>query len=135
MATNPINPGATASPRSVVQYLPPHKLEAAVLEWADQALKEAEQQSAMRPSNKLTPRIQAYLAGNQWPSRLTAYGASRPVSNRMFRQYWELVSLLTDGKPEPQIKLYNKVDGYSELEDVLYTALSLWGRQPRFKDA
>ena len=126
---------SAASTRGITEYLPAHKLEAAVLDWADAALKEAEQQSAARPVNKILPRIQAYLAGNQWPSRLTAYGASRPVSNRMFRQYWELVSLLTDGKPEPEIKLYNKIDGYSELEEVLYTALSLWGRHPRFKDA
>ncbi len=120
--------------KSVAQYLPPQKLHAAVLEWADAALKEAEQQSAAMPTNKILPRIQAYLAGNQWPSRLTAYGSSRPVSNRMFRQYWELVSLLTDGKPEPQIKLYNKIDGYSELESVLHTSLALWGAKPRTKD-
>ena len=85
--------------------LPWTKMEGEVVSWADTALRQAEEESSSMLSNRLIPRIIQYLSGNQWPSRPTAYGNSRPVTNRMFRQYWENISLLTDGKPEPEIKI------------------------------
>lgn len=115
--------------------LPWDKLEGDVIAWADTALRQAEEEASTSLSSKLIPRIIQYLAGNQWPSRPTAYGNSRPVTNRMFRQYWELVSLLTDGKPEPQIKVYDTQDGYSEIQKMLNAGLELWASSPQYQDA
>lgn len=132
---------AGADPRSQVRtlssvaILPPEKLEREVIAWADRALMEAEEESSSALSTKLIPRIIQYLSGNQWPSRPTAYGSSRPVTNRMFRQYWELVSLLTDGKPEPQIKVWDKQDSYSEIQAALSSLLEAWSSHPNYRDA
>lgn len=53
----------------------------------------------------------------------------------MFRQYWELVSLLTDGKPEPQIKVWDTEDGYSETQKLLTSLLEPWAANPAYHDA
>lgn len=124
-----------AAARSLGIPLPPERLEGEVIAWADKAMLQAEEESAQSLTTKLMPRIIQYLAGNQWPSRPTAYGSSRPVTNRMFRQYWELVSLLTDGSPEPEIKVYDNNDGYAAIQTALSQFLEIWGNRPGYKDA
>lgn len=114
---------------------PWNRLEADVLHWADRAYSQAREKAASSPVNSLIPRIIQYLSGSQWPARPTAYGNSRPVTNRMFRQYWELVSLLTDGKPEPQIKVWDTEDGYSETQQLLTSLLEPWAANPLYHDA
>jgi hypothetical protein len=115
--------------------LPWTKMEGEVVSWADTALRQAEEESSTLLSNRLIPRIIQYLSGNQWPSRPTAYGNSRPVTNRMFRQYWEIVSLLTDGKPEPEIKVYDGDEGYSEIQKTIGQLLEVWAAKPNYPDA
>lgn len=115
--------------------LPWMKMEGEVIQWADTALRQAEEESASLLSNRLIPRIIQYLSGNQWPSRPTAYGNSRPVTNRMFRQYWEIISLLTDGKPEPEIKVYDGDEGYSEIQKLIGELLEVWAAKPNYPDA
>src|ERR1700691_878441 len=115
--------------------LPWSKMEGEVVAWADTALRQAEEEASTLLSNRLIPRIIQYLSGNQWPSRPTAYGSSRPVTNRMFRQYWEIISLLTDGKPEPEIKVFDGDDGYSEIQKTIGSMLEIWGAKPNYLDA
>ena len=115
--------------------LPWLRLEGDVIAWADRALLQAREKAASSPVNSLIPRIIQYLSGSQWPARPTAYGNSRPVTNRMFRQYWELVSLLTDGKPEPQIKVWDTEDGYSETQKLIQLLLEPWAANPLYHDA
>jgi hypothetical protein len=110
-------------------------MEGEVISWADTALRQAEEESSTLLSNRLIPRIIQYLSGNQWPSRPTAYGNSRPVTNRMFRQYWEIISLLTDGKPEPEIKVYDGDEGYSEIQKTIGQLLEVWAAKPNYPDA
>ena len=124
-----------ARARSTTPPLPPVKLEAEVIAWSEKAIRQAEEESASSLTTKLIPRIIQYLAGNQWPSRPTAYGNARPVTNRMFRQYWELVSLLTDGNPEPEIKIYDQQDGFSEIQQALTQLLEIWGNKPGYRAA
>jgi hypothetical protein len=115
--------------------LPWSKMEGEVIAWADTALKQAEEESSSLLSNRIIPRIIQYLSGNQWPSRPTAYGNARPVTNRMFRQYWEIVSLMTDGKPEPEIKVFDTDEGYSEIQKLIGQLLEVWAAKPNYADA
>ena len=114
---------------------PPSKLESEVIEWTEKVTRQADEESAQSPNLRIIPKIIQYLGGQQWPSRPTAYGSSRPVNNRMFRQYWELVSLLTDGKPKPVIKCFDTSDGFSEIQTLLGKLLDVWGAKPEFQDA
>jgi hypothetical protein len=118
-----------------VPSLPPYRLEAEVVAWGTSAFQEAQTEQQQSPQSKLLPRIIAYLSGSQWPSRPTAYGSSRPVTNRMLRQYWELVSMLTEGKPEPRIKLYDTRDGYSDLQLLITKLLGPWAENQHYRDA
>lgn len=122
-------------PTAALRSLPPYKLEQEVVAWCDAAARQAEEESSQSPSLKLVPRIIQYLNSQQWPSRATAYGTSRPVTNIMFRQYWELVSLLTDGKPEPQIKVWDRQDDYSDAQALLMQMLGLWATKPGYGEA
>ncbi len=115
--------------------LPWSRLEGDVVHWAATAYTQARERQQSLPSTTLIPRIIQYLSGSQWPARPTAYGNSRPVTNRMFRQYWELVSLLTDGRPEPQIKVWDNDEGYSEVQQLLHSLLELWGSTPHYHDS
>jgi hypothetical protein len=117
------------------QTYPPAKLEVEVIEWTEKVTRQSDELAAQSSTLKLIPKIIQYLGGQQWPSRPTAYGSSRPVNNRMFRQYWELISLLTDGKPIPEIKCYDTDDGYSEIQTLLGKLISIWGKKPEYHDA
>lgn len=117
----------------IMDPLPPEKLEGEVISWADRAVRQADEEAAQSVNSKLMPRIMQYMSGNQWPSRPTAYGNSRPVNNRMFRQYWELVSLLTDGNPEPYVRVFDKRDSFSDMQSVLSDMLELWGDKPHYR--
>src|SRR5690348_1837893 len=123
------------SSREVRPPLPWLRLEGDVVQWAKRAYTQAREKAATSPVTSMIPRIIQYLSGSQWPARPTAYGNSRPVTNRMFRQYWELVSLLTDGKPEPQIRCWDTEDGYSETQKLLQLLLEPWSANPAFHDA
>jgi hypothetical protein len=128
---------STSSVRRIgsTSQLPPQQLEREVVDWSDSIMLEHEADAAQNPTLKLIPRIIQYLQGTQWPMRSTAYGSSRPVSNKMFRQYWELVSLLTDGKPESRIKIYDAPDSYSELQSQLQEFLKIFAATPDYSDA
>ena len=130
---NLIQQGANSGLTRIVDPLPPDKLQGEVIAWAERAVRQADEEAAQSLPSKLMPRIMQYLAGNQWPSRPTAYGNSRPVNNRMFRQYWELVSLLTDGNPEPAIKCFDTRDSFSEMQAVLSSLLEPWGMKPQYR--
>lgn len=114
--------------------LPWNRLEQDVVDWSARAFQQARDQAASSPARRLIPRIIQYLSGSQWPARPTAYGNSRPVTNRMFRQYWELVSLLTDGKPEPQVRCYDTEDGYSDTQRLLCSLLEPFAADPDYQD-
>ena len=145
MATQQVQFGSSVRPPStsvVPSYsnrpdlpLPWNRLEADIVHWSDRAYSQAREKAATSPVTSLIPRIIQYLSGSQWPARPTAYGNSRPVTNRMFRQYWELVSLLTDGKPEPQIKVWDNDDGYSETQQLIARLLEPWAANPAYHDA
>lgn len=113
---------------------PPAKLEHEVIEWSEKVVRQSNETQSQSSILRLVPKIINYLGGQQWPSRPTAYGSSRPVTNRMFRQYWELVSLLTDGKPKPLIQCFDTDLGYSEIQTLLGKLIGIWGNKPDYQD-
>ncbi len=133
----PHSAAAPPPPRSATRDLPLpwNRLEDEVLSWALKAVRQAQERASQSLHTRLIPRIIQYLSGSQWPARPTAYGNSRPVTNRMFRQYWELVSLLTDGKPEPEIKVWDTDKGYSDIQQLLTRLLEPWASTPAYRDA
>ncbi|HZD32268.1 MAG TPA: hypothetical protein VE779_11470, partial [Candidatus Angelobacter sp.] len=85
--------------------IPPIQLEKEVIEWTDAVYEEAERELVEAHETKLTGKLIDYIEGKQWSSRVR-YGRSRPVINRIFRQFIEMVGLLTDLELDFKVKFY-----------------------------
>jgi hypothetical protein len=107
-------------------------LEQAVIEWTDAVYNEAEQEFSNTPEVKLTGKLIDYIEGRQW-SPNARFGRSRPVANRIFRQFIEMVGLLTDIEPDFKVTFADKRDGFSQLEDLLNSMISDWATMSDFE--
>jgi hypothetical protein len=101
------------------------QLEAEVLEWCDSAYSEGESDLVESHEAKLTGKLIDYIEGRQWSAR-ARYGRSRPVVNRMFRQFIEMVGLLTDLELDFQVLFQDAIGQYSELQDLLNKMILDW---------
>jgi hypothetical protein len=108
-----------------LQYRPPLQLETEVLEWCDAAYAEADQELAESHETKLTAKLIDYIEGRQWSAK-ARYGRSRPVVNRMFRQFIEMVGLLTDLELDFTVKFFNQINDYSELQQFCNQMILDW---------
>lgn len=111
---------------------PEHRLEADVIEWTESVYVEAESELAASNELKLTGKLIDYIHGRQW-SPQARFGRSRPVNNRLFRQFVEMVGLLTDIEPDFQVKFYDKRDGFSEMEKLLNEMITIWAEMSDFE--
>jgi len=110
---------------AVAEERPEIRLEHEVVEWCDAVYAEAEDELSSTPEYKLTSKLIDYIHGKQW-SAASRFGRSRPVKNRVFRQFIETVGLLTDIQPEFQVDIHEKVNGYSELQELLNKMITSW---------
>lgn len=106
-------------------YRPPLQLEAEVLAWADQAYAEAEADLAESHETKLTSKLIDYIHGKQWSAK-ARYGRSRPVVNRMFRQFIEIAGLLTDLELDFTVNFFDQMDGFSEMQKFFNKMIVDW---------
>jgi hypothetical protein len=113
-------------------YEQPADLEQAVIDWTESVYTEAEQEMAAAPELKLTGKLIDYIEGRQW-SPQARFGRSRPVMNRLFRQFIEMASILTDIEPDFQVSFADKRDGFSELEELLNTMITDWATTSDFE--
>lgn len=111
---------------------PEHKLEADVVEWTESVYTEAETELASSNELKLTGKLIDYIHGRQW-SPQARFGRSRPVNNRLFRQFVEMVGLLTDIEPDFQVKFWDKRNGFSDLEKLLNEMITIWAEMSDFE--
>lgn len=111
---------------------PEHRLEQDVIEWTESVYVEAESELAASNELKLTGKLIDYIHGRQW-SPQARFGRSRPVNNRLFRQFVEMVGLLTDIEPDFQVKFYDKRNGFSEMEKLLNEMISVWAEMSDFE--
>jgi hypothetical protein len=108
------------------------QLENSVIEWTEQVYSEAEQELSGSHELKLTGKLIDYIHGRQW-SPQARFGRSRPVNNRLFRQFIEMVGLLTDIEPDFQVKFFDTRDGFSELEKLLNEMITMWANMSDFE--
>ena len=111
---------------------PEARLQREVLEWSSAVYEEAERELSDSREIKLTSRLIDYITGNQWTNK-ARYGRSRPVVNRLFRQFIEMAGLLTDIEPDFKIKFLNEEQEYDKLEDLLNEMIGLWARMTDFE--
>ena len=111
---------------------PELQLEQDVIEWTESVYSEAEQELYDSPDTKLVTRIIDYIEGRQWSNK-ARYGRSRPVSNKLFKQFIETVGLLTDIQPEFAVTFNDKIGGYSELENLINRMIGDWALSSEFE--
>jgi hypothetical protein len=103
---------------STVDERPELKFEQDVLDWTEDVYEEADRELAETHEFKLTSKIIDYIHGRQWSNR-ARYGRSRPVSNRTFRQFMEMVGFLTDIEPDFKVKFLDSINDFSEIQKLM----------------
>jgi hypothetical protein len=111
---------------------PELKFEQEVLAWTEDVYDEADQELADSPEFRLVSRCIDYIEGRQWNAK-ARFGRSRPVSNRIFRQFIEMVGMLTDIQPDFKVKFYDALDGFSEIEKLMNLMIGSWAGETDFE--
>jgi hypothetical protein len=111
---------------------PEVRLEQEVLEWANAVYEEACTDQEASPESKQVQRIIDFIEGKQWNSK-ARYGRSRPVANRVVRQFIEMASLLTDIEPDIQIHFTDQIENYSQIEELMNRMLTDWAKMSDFE--
>ena len=102
----------------------------AIQQWCESAFEEARiDQLSSDELTKIDTYID-YLSGKQWPGGRPSYRA-KPVNNRMFRLFWELVALLTDIRPIADIRSTNRDKEFVRQEEILNKTIKAWWRNNR----
>jgi hypothetical protein len=101
-------------------------IESGILSWADSVYDEAERELSESREMRLTGRLIEYISGRQWSDK-SRFGRSKPTINRLWRQFIEQTSLLTDIEPDFQVKFP------AASEDLLNEDIGMWARQTDFE--
>lgn len=102
----------------------PTEYEKTTMAWCEAAYEEALYDNSQSDEVKDFSRQVDYLMGKQWPAGRPSY-KSRPVNNRVWRIFWELVSVLTDISPIARIATSNP-DQYRDQARVLDILARSW---------
>lgn len=111
---------------------PEIRFEQEVLAWTDDVYDEADRELAESPEFKLTSKVIDFIHGRQWSAK-SRFGRSRPVSNRIFRHFIEMVGMLTDIQPDFKVKFYDSLDGFSEIEKLMNVMITAWAGDSDFE--
>ena len=115
----------------LLQERPEVQLEGDVIAWANSVYEEADTDLMSSPEAKHVQRIIDFLEGQQWNPKTR--GRSRPVVNRVVRNFVEMASLLTDIQPDISVKFTDAIDNYSEIEKLMNQMLEDWARMSNFE--
>jgi hypothetical protein len=94
-----------------------------VREWMDNAYEEAQWEYSQNDESSKVDKYIEYIVGKQWPRERATYKSS-PVNNRIWRLFWEIVSLLTDIRPFIDIKANE--DNYKHQAEMLNKTIKSW---------
>lgn len=114
------------------QTRPEDTLEQGVLEWSNAVYEEAERELADSREVRLTSRLIDYITSQQWSAK-ARFGRSRPIVNRLFRQFIEMAGLLTDIEPDFKVRFLNEEAEYNDLQELLNEMVGLWARMTDFE--
>jgi hypothetical protein len=116
------------------QSLPPAmKLEQEVVAWTESIYSQATEDKDRDREVKDSLKIIDYLEGKQWADK-ARFARSRPVINKFQRHFWESVGLLTDLALDFNVKLYDRLNDYSEFEELLNKLATHWAETNDFED-
>ena len=123
---------ATLSAVATTVEKPQNTLEGEVLEWANAVYDEWERDLSDSREIRLTSKLIDYISGQQWNAK-SRYGRSRPTVNRIFRQFVEMASLLTDIEPDFKVHFFDQDDTYDQLEKLLNEMVPMWATMTDFE--
>ncbi len=117
----------------LISKTPAHRLETEVVDWTEQVYAEARYEQSQSAEMKLTSKLIDYIHGRQW-SPQARFGRSRPVVNRLFRQFIEMTGLLTDIEPDFKVKFYQGGSKeFNDLENLLNEMITDWAIMSDFE--
>jgi hypothetical protein len=93
--------------------------------WCEAACEEAEGDQKASEELRMVDRYVEYLQGIQWPTARPSYRA-KPIDNKMFGLFLELLGLLTDIRPIAEITSVSRDPKDIEQEDVLNKRMKAW---------
>jgi hypothetical protein len=134
MATSTASLGET--PRTTAGVAVDQKLvdlERDIVAWTDKLYTTATEDRDFTREVRETTRIIDYLSGKQWGAK-QRQSRSRPVLNKVRRHFWENVGLLTDLALDFQVKLFDKLNDFSEFEKILNELCVHWAQMNQFED-
>src|SRR5258708_17828009 len=99
--------------------------EIAIGDWCEAAWEEAQSDQKESEELALVEKYIEYLSGKQWPGGRPSYRA-KPVNNRMYRLFWEVVALLTDIRPIADVRATQREQQYVDQEDKLNNSIKAW---------
>jgi hypothetical protein len=91
--------------------------------WCNAAYEEATWENKQSDEVRQLVKGIDYLAGKQWPGQRPIW-KSRPINNRIWRLFWELVATLTDVRPLFNIKALNP--NYTDQAELLNKVTKSW---------
>lgn len=121
---------ATLSPPPMSSAM---KLEADVVQWTEDLYNQTVEDRDREKDIKESLKIIDYLEGKQWSDK-ARFARSRPVINKFQRHFWESVGLLTDLALDFNVKLFDKLNDYSEFEELLNKLCVHWAQRNDFED-
>lgn len=116
----------------VANEKPPVDLEREVLAWTEAVYEEADQELSESHEIKITAKLIDYICSRQWQQKARG-GRSRPVLNKTFRHFMEMVGLLTDLELKFDVKFTDTISGYSELEKLINRMVEDWAFDSDFE--
>jgi hypothetical protein len=99
--------------------------ELAIKYWCNSAYEEAEADQKTSEELKMVDKYVEYLQGVQWPTARPSYRA-KPVDNRMFGLFLELLGLLTDIRPVAEIHSTSREKQYIDQEENINKRMRAW---------
>jgi hypothetical protein len=93
--------------------------------WLNAAFEEAESDQKESEELREINKYINYLNSKQWGEQRPQF-KSRPVNNKMYDLFWELVGLLTDIRPIIEVKTNQKGENFLKQQEVLNNAIRYW---------
>ena len=103
------------------------QLEADIIAFTDRLYEQATTDRDREREIRETSRTIDYLEGRQWSSQ-ARYARNRPVLNKVKRHFWDQVGLLTDLSLDYTVKLFDRLNDFSDFENLLNQLSVHWAQ-------
>ena len=114
-----------APPKSVVDRLDNPQYAVHTKFWVEAAYEEARQELQQSTDISEVGKYVEYIVGNHWPRGRPSYKA-KPVDNRIWRLFWELVAHLTDIRPLWDVRSLNDGQNYRDQAALINNISKAW---------